>query len=127
MRSMLMQGWTTVSGNATTLKTIIQGEDQWLDLSPYQDCAFWIDCRETTGSPSLAIETAPALDDTLFAPLVGPFALAVSAVPVVMPALMASASTPLARFVRWKLTTAAGSGSFDATFRIWVAAAVPGL
>jgi len=124
MRALLMQGWTTVRGSSGILK-VIQGEDQWLDLTPYQDAAFWIDCREITGTPSLTIETAPARDDSLFAALVPAFTLTPSQTPVVKAAMLAQTATPLARFARWKLTVA--SGVWDATFRIWAAVNVPGM
>jgi hypothetical protein len=39
---------------------------------------------------------------------------------------MLSATVPLARYVRWQLTVG-GAASYDATFRIMVAANSPGL
>jgi hypothetical protein len=130
MRGILMQGWTTVRGVGTTVQQIVQGEDQWLDLAPYQDCAFWIDCRETSigTTQTLNIDTAPARDESLFASMVSIASLVAAPTPVVKPALLLLASTtvPLARWVRWRLSSNAGASvAWDATFRIWVAANVP--
>ena len=72
------------------------------------------------------LETAQARDDSLFMPLVPGFALAASATPVVKGAMLAGATNPLARFVRWRLSVATSAGTWDATFRIWLAVAAPG-
>jgi hypothetical protein len=130
-RAILLQKWTTIRGLSqaagATVTNIIQGEDQWLDVGPYQDASFWISCTEASGSPSLEIDTAPARDEVLFIPLIASFALAPLPTPVVKPALMlqAGTTTPLARWVRWKLTVA-GNATWDATFRIWGVFAAPG-
>jgi hypothetical protein len=127
-----MQDWTTVrgdTGGSPTVTQIIQGEDQWLDFSPFQDCVFFIDCREVTGStsPSLAIETSPSRDDALFAGLVPSFTLSASSGPSPKIAfLLPSTTVPVARWVRWKLTAAGGIGKWDATFRIWACGIAPG-
>jgi len=121
VRAILMQGWTTIRG-ASGVTQVVQQQPAWLDLAPYQDCAFWVDGRSATSSPNVNIETAPARDDSLFVSMV------VLPVPtggtLVGSAMLARANTPLARFVRWKLT---GTGVWDATFRIWAAVNAPGV
>ena len=129
MRTFLMQDWTTIRGTGVggSQAQIVQGEDKWLDFTPFQDCVFWIDCRAQSGAsaPSMTIETAPSREDALFAALVPAFTLNPSPV-VLLQAAFFSASVPVARWIRWKLTVPAGEGSWDATFRIWAGGVAPG-
>lgn len=89
---------------------------------------FWVDVREATNSPTLTLQTAPTKDDSFFQPIVVGFTIAGSATPTVVSAFMTAASfpatVPLARFLRWQLTS---GSAWDATFRIVVAANSPGL
>jgi hypothetical protein len=119
MYSFVLQDWTTIRG---AVATVTQTEVGWLDLTPFQDVVFWVDVRESTNTPSLWLQTAPSKDEALFTAIVAaqPMATAVS----VLSALMASATVPLGRFVRWQI---AGTGTWDATFRIYVTANAPGL
>ena len=135
MRSILMQPWTTVRGAVgSNVRGVIQGQDKWLDVGPYQDAAFWIDCREVTGTVSLEIDTAPSLDEALFLAVFAPITLTAATAPVVKPATLALAGSPplpsgapgvpIARWLRWKLTCS--SGTWDACFRIWAVVNAPG-
>jgi len=125
MHTFVLQDWTTIRG-ATTTTVITQGESTWLDLTAYQDVVFWVDTRELTGTVTMSLQTSPTKDDVYFQPLMTAFALSLStSSPTVKPALMASASTPLARYVRWQLTGPAAV--WDATFRIIAAANSPGM
>jgi hypothetical protein len=120
-----LQDFTTIRGAVTV---VIQAETGWLDLSPFQDLFYWVDCREVSASgvtPSLTLETAPAKDDSLFQQIATATVLAASSTPTVVKASMTLAITPVARWVRWKLT--ANTGPWDATFRILLAANSPGL
>jgi hypothetical protein len=130
MDTFLLTDWQTVRGNVTSSVTqITQEQDQWLDLTPYSSAFFWLDCRGfTTGSGTvkLTIDTAPCLDEELFTALVGPVTLVASQTPVLLYAGVPGVSI-LARYVRWRLTSNAVSGAWDATFRIWAGAAVPGM
>jgi hypothetical protein len=125
MHTFILQDWTTIRGATST--SIIQGESGWLDLTAYQDCVFWIDTREITGTTvTMTLQTSPSKDEILFSTMVTAFQLALSTTSAtVKPALLASAPTPLARFVRWQLTGPAVT--WDATFRILVAANSPGM
>lgn len=123
MHTFILQDWTTIRGGVTT---VTQGESGWLDLTPYQDLVFWVDCREISGSPSITLQTSPAKDEALFMPIVASFSLTASATPAVKTALMsASTSTnpPIARYLRWQLN---GTPTWDTTFRVLVAANSPG-
>jgi hypothetical protein len=122
-----MQDWTTVSGNVPGTATVIQGENEWQDLAPYRDCAFWVECRQATFTTSLTlfVDTAPAADEALFV-AIGSIAPHGQQTPVVINGILAYPSiVPLARWVRWRLT-ATGTGAWSVTFRIWATFATPG-
>lgn len=124
MYTFVLQDWITIRASAPQ---VTQAEPAWLDLEPYQDVTFWLQVTEVTGSPTptLTYQTAPTADDSLFQAMTAtPIALAASTTAIVTQVLMLSASTPLARFVRWQLN---GSGLWDASFRIMVSANAPGM
>lgn len=125
MYSFVLQDWITVGG--TGGGTLIQSEQDWLDMSPFQDVVAWLDVREVTGGPApvLAFETAPAKDEPLFMGMAATATTLVAAGgPVIVQLLMGSAAVPIAQFLRWKITSGV---TWDATFRILVAANAPGL
>lgn len=124
MHTFALCDWMTVRGSNNT---VTQSESEWLDLTQYEDVTFWIDCKEFTGTTvTLNIQTSPTKDESFFTNIYSQ-ALAVG---VVNPGstggkcLMASASVPVARYVRWQLTST--SAPFDATFRIFISANAPG-
>lgn len=120
MHAFVLQDWTTIrSGGAT----ITQSEQEWLDLEAYQDVTLWLQVTEVSGStsPALSYQTSPSLDESMFQAMTGGITLVASTAPVVTQVFMFSAAVPLARYVRWQLTVA-GATSYDATFRIVVAA-----
>lgn len=121
MHTFILQDWTTIRGGVTT---VTQQETDWLDLTPYQDAVFWIDVRESTNSPTLNLQTSPTQDDVFFQNMVTGVTMTGSGSPSVVSAFMTSATTPVARFVRWQIT---GTVTWDATFRIVVAANSPGM
>jgi hypothetical protein len=125
MHAFILQDWITIRG-ASTVATITQGEDSWLDLTAYQDLVFWIDCREFTGTtPTITFQTSPTKDETLFTAIATATTLAASSTPVIVKALLASATVPIARYLRWQLNGPAST--WDATFRVLVAANSPGM
>ncbi|HEY3819495.1 MAG TPA: hypothetical protein VGL81_20135 [Polyangiaceae bacterium] len=126
MHGFILQDWTTIRGGGS-VTTVTQQETDWLDLSPYQDIVFWIDVKEVTTTATLYLQTSPTLDDSFFQSMTtAGIAMAAAAAPTVLPLLMASASTavPLARYVRWQIV---GTMTWDATFRIALAANSPGM
>jgi hypothetical protein len=120
MHAFILQDWTTIRGAVTT---IVQQETDWLDLSPYQDVVFWIDVKESTNSPTFTLQTSPSKDDSLFTAMI-PGSNAGSGTLTIQSAFMTTANVPLARFVRWQIS---GAPTWDATFRILVAANSPGM
>jgi hypothetical protein len=118
-----LTNWTTMRG-ASTVSSITQSETMWLDLRGFEDIVAWLDVRLVTpgtgGSVSMVYQTAPTKDDALFTAVATVSALSSTTVTVTK-ALMSSASVPLSRWLRWQLTNSA-STSWDATFRIWIAA-----
>ena len=129
MHGILLQDWITLRGS--TADAVTQGEDGYLDMTPYQDVVTWLDVREVTppaaGSLFMQFGTSPTKDDLSFALMLAEFSPAVGAAgaPRVDKLLLASAATPVARWMRWKLrpTTAA---AWSITFRLWIAANSPG-
>jgi len=127
MHAFILQDWITIRG-ASTVPTVTQGEDSWLDLTAYQDLVFWVDVREVTGTTvTIAFQTSPTKDETLFTAMVAATTITASSSPVVVKATLAGASTnvPVARYVRWQLV--GPSALWDASFRVMVAANSPGM
>ena len=123
MHSFTLQDWITIRG---TNNTVTQSESEWLDLTQYEDLVFWIDVREVFGAPvTLNIQTSPTKDEAFFG--VGAMYSAAVAVGTAAPSklLMSAATVPVARYVRWSLTSA--SAPYDVTFRIFIAANAPGV
>jgi hypothetical protein len=124
MHAFWLQKWTTIRGGVTVVN---QPEHEYLDLEPFQDAFFWLEVSNITGTPTLAYQTSPTLDDILFTTMTAsPVSLAVTGpnAPVVTSVFMLSGTVPLARYVRWQLS---GTPTWDATFRVAVAANAPGL
>ena len=126
MHSYILQDWTTIRGAASV--NVTQGESGWLDLAPYQDVLFWIDVREYTPNPgtpaTIVFQTAPIKEDGLFQNMMTPIALnAIPTNPTVV--RLTTSGTPLARYLRWQL--AGPASTWDATFRVLIAANALGL
>jgi hypothetical protein len=132
MHTFVLQDWTTVRGTSGTYgQSIVQSERDWLDLSPFQDLFAWVDVRELTGSPiNLFFDTSPTEDESFFVSMTGATgvtggALTVSSTPAIVKLPMLTATVPLARFLRWRLTGPATT--WDVTMRIVIAANSPGM
>jgi hypothetical protein len=124
MHALQLCDWTVV--RVPTIATITQGEDQWLDLAPFQECVIWVDCREATNTVTLSLQTSPTKDEAYFKNLVATITLASGPTPTAYTALLDSAPTPLARWLRWQFASTI-IGPADAQFRIWVSANSPGM
>jgi hypothetical protein len=126
MHAFILQDWTTIRGAVTT---VTQGEDFWLDLTPYQDVIFWVDCREVSpsGTTTLIInlQTSPTKDESLFTNIATAVTLTASSSPQIAQGQISKALVPLARYVRWQIV--GGTTTWDATFRVLVAANSPGM
>lgn len=126
MYSFVLQDWTSLEGVGTV--SVIQSEHDWLDMSPFQDVVLWIDVRQATTSPTpnLLIETSPSKDESLFVSMNSTaIPMTASPSPFILQLLMGSAAVPVAQYLRWKISS--GGGTWEATFRILVAANAPGL
>jgi hypothetical protein len=121
MRAFTLQDWITIR-SGTSAAVINQPESGWLDLSDYEDVVFWLDVKETLGgTPTMLYQTSPAPDESLFMPLAAAVSMCSLGVAVTK-ALVASATTPRARYVRWQMTGPVVTPPWDATFRILVTA-----
>ena len=121
MHSFVLQDWTTIRGNSN-VTLVTQPEHEWLDLEPYQDVVIWAQCSEVTGSPTIAFQTAPTKDDSLFQNMNSGSIVVTTAVTLIS---LIGASVPVARYVRWQLTQSGGV-TWDASFRVMIAANAPG-
>jgi len=122
MHSFVLQDWITIRGSTTT--PVNQGEVGWLDLAPYEDIQFWFDVREFTGAITFNFQTAPIKEEILFQTmLTGTVALIGSLSNPYVNRI--TATTPLARYVRWQLVGPAST--WDTTFRVLVAANALGM
>jgi hypothetical protein len=115
----LLQEWTTIQTAAGTTETVVQDEAGWLDLVGYDDIVIWSQIRSYSNINALNIETSPTKDDGWFTSMQS-IALTAGSGPTIYKVIFASASTPLARYVRWKITSAASAGNI--TFRVWLVA-----
>ena len=127
MHTLILEDWLTVSGPGGVGDVITQDETRWLDLEAFQDVVLYLECREALGATTatVTIQTAPTKDDSLFQ-TVATTTFTAGATPVLFPVILASATTPLARYLRWQITGPAGN-AWDATFRVLVAANSPGM
>jgi hypothetical protein len=128
MYCFIMQPWQTIRGNST-ITAINQTESWWLDLTPYQDIVAWLEVKEVSvgggTNVQMAYQTAPTKDDTLFQAVVAAFNVATGVTTTVM--LKDSATVSVSRWLRWQLTVTGGpSSTWDAVFRIFIAANVVG-
>jgi hypothetical protein len=129
MRGFVLQDWVTIRG-ATAITTVVQNEAGWLSLEMYQDVIFWLQVAEvtaTTTNITLAIETAPIKDETLFKAMTNctntPTSASVAPTlnNVILSNSTVQSGTPLSRWVRWHLTQN-NTAAWDITFRILVSA-----
>lgn len=111
----VLQDWVTVRMPSTS-RTIAQSPMRWLDLATYRDVMVYVQTRNVS-SATLNINTGP--DFIAF----GQLATQVLASNSVyrLNGRYATASTPLARYLSWEISSAVGV-SANATFRILVAA-----
>jgi len=128
MRSLLLQPWTTIIGNASLnasgTTTIIQDVEGWADVGGAQDAAIWIDVRNvavaTTGGTNvyLTFDSSPTRDEGCFSPATPTIALGASPATTVTKTVRGVSATGLARYLRWRLTADGTGGPFQATFRV---------
>jgi hypothetical protein len=129
MYALLLQDWVTIrSGSGGS---ITQGEASWLDLSSFLDIVAFVETKNfaaSAGSLFAAFQTSPTKDAVLFQSMndvtaATGTALALGVQTFVL--LRDTALCPLARWLRWQLVAPSAS-TYEATFRIWIAANAPG-
>jgi hypothetical protein len=123
MQTIELQDWLSLKC-ANTVTSFPQESSKWLDVTAFKDVVFWLEVRAVTSggasSFTLVYETAPSADEALFTAINAPITLAVGG-PTVTKVLLSAASVPIARFVRWKISQTGATGSWDVTFRVFVA------
>jgi|HubBroStandDraft_1064217.scaffolds.fasta_scaffold03873_5 hypothetical protein len=125
MRAFVLQDWVTIRG-AAGLASVIQNEASYAQLDAFQDVIFWLQASEVTvggGTVTMNYETAPIKDESLFTAMSGgSFSVTTGTLtPKVTPVLLNSA-IPVAKWVRWHLTTSSTSTVWDITFRLLLVA-----
>lgn len=109
------QDWITVSGRNSS-DTVIQSESDWLDAESYSDVAVMCQVTKFSTGVTIAVQTAPAEDDSLFQTM-ATFAPTNAGITEQV-VRYATASVPLARLIRWKAVGA--SSAWSVTFRLLV-------
>ena len=131
MYGYVLQDWITIRGTipASGSADIIQGESTWMGFSSFRDIVIWLDIREITfpaTSLTFNFESSPTKDNNLFQVMQSQTINAGGLTAGVQPLLkviLSSATTPLATWVRWRLSPTGASGNtWDATFRVLAAA-----
>jgi hypothetical protein len=118
-----MQDWLDIRGS-TNVTSTTQNEDGWLDLEGYRDVVVWTEVKEVTsggGTVQLTFETSPTKDEAEFGSAVPAFTLAAGVTVSVVH--RDTAGLPLARWLRWTITSGTTTMTWDAVFRVWIAAA----
>lgn len=127
MYGYILQDWITIRGSQSGV-SIIQSEADWMSFQPYSDIVMWLDTKAVTlaglTSLTLAYETAPARDESLFTAMVSAVTLTAATTPLITKVLLSQNPTvPLSRFVRWRLIpTGTPTGEYGACFRIFASA-----
>lgn len=120
-QSFLLQDWNTVQLAASD--SIVQAESDWLDLGPYTDLFGYTTTKQATAgvSATLHLETSPSRDNDLFQAMAS---IALTPTSQFTTAVRyASASVPLARWVRWRISATAAA---TVNFRVWISANAQG-
>jgi hypothetical protein len=128
MHTFVAQDYVTIRGPGNG--TITQGQNGWLELPEYPDAVAWLDVREvTTGSGTITMgyQTAPTANDSSFTAITGPLTgntvpFTVATGVTVTPLLKDLLTVPLAHWFRWQLSASGTSGTWDVTFRLFLAA-----
>ena len=120
--ALMSTDWTTVRG-ASSVTSVIQSPEGWLETSGHNDATFFIEVAEVTnpvagtnGFVFLQLESSPTPDESLFYTVAGPLVCVAGSSPVVLKTT-GSSGMPLARYVRWHVS-ANVAGAWDVTFRI---------
>ncbi len=124
MEGWLLQDWVTIrahNSGAPNITSIAQGADAWLDVGADEDFTAFLDVRELTAGSTMTLfyETAPTQQEQSFLPMISFTPGTGQRIDRLVSSVM---GVPPARFVRWRLGATSGTGDWDITFRIWLAA-----
>ncbi len=90
MYGYILQDWITIRSTQSGVN-IIQSEAGWMSFQTYGDIVLWLDTKAVTlaglTSLTIAYETSPAKDDSLFTPMVAAVTLVAGTSPLITPAL----------------------------------------
>ena len=106
--------WITLNGNSST-DEVVQSMRDWIDASAYADCVFYLAVRDYSGSPTVHYQTSPTEDEVFWQDMATE--AVTSTTSQLEKVAYASASTPLARYIRYKIT---GTAAWSLTFKIGV-------
>jgi hypothetical protein len=96
-------GWLTVGGLASTDEILASGQDI-INTSKYADAFFLIAVRDTSGTPTLHLQTAPVNDEEFWVDMTS--VAITSTASQTAKVLFATAGTPMASLIRYKITAA---------------------
>lgn len=108
--------WTTLRGASSSV-TIVAPAALWVDAIGYREAVFGFEFREYTSGLQVVLQTAPVDEEDAFVDLVTHSASSTSVINHVVVA--ESATVPLMRYVRWKITH--GSTAWATTLRLFAA------
>lgn len=103
--------WTTVSGNGSSTQ-ILQQRQGWAEVGTQADAVWYVEIKQRVGSPNVYVQTGYTDDDSTFQDI---SRLATIGTQLNVSRL-ATATTPVLGWLRWRVTGSAGSWS--TTFRI---------
>ena len=109
-----LQDWVTLQAASV----ITQSADSWQDVGEYDDLVFFLEVKQSLNAPTLYYETSATAEDACFLATCTPFTPAIGLRTDL--ALATYSPAPPAKYVRWRLVNT--SGTWQLTFRIWIAA-----
>lgn len=113
--SVLMQDWITLQGNSSA-DAVVQPGSEWIDAQDFVDYTILLDVREATSNLRVEIETSPIEDESMFT---GSTSFVPTSMGVYQQVVrFATATVPLARYLRWRVHHA--SSSWKITFRLFL-------
>jgi hypothetical protein len=112
----LLQDLISVRGLSSS-DVAVQAADQWLDLGGYVDIKFHTQVYSGSGtSGRIYFQTSPTRDDGLFVNMDHNAAITTTGLKTGIERF-SSATVPLSRYLRWRITA---SAAWDVTFRTFV-------
>ena len=125
MQSYLLQDWVTVRATMLGGTNLPQAPEGWLDLGDATECTFFLQIAQVNGAgtPTIRYESSPTRDAALFREHVSRTLTATGDLTPQIDrlTLYSTPATPLARWVRWRLTSSDAS-LWDVTFQLTVMA-----